>query len=197
LKKYLFKSLLVLQIGIIIMLFFPRESQCRKIDYFAKPQAGLWFGITTPVYTTYNDLSRAIGGGLFFRYTTPMTNLKIGIDSAYLDFGPKGIDGVNTLTLVPIYSTLLYRLPMFTQNFLPLIYQVKAGVGGTWIKIRPDRISQWDPMGILGFEASFPAGRIFNFGLRFDYLLIYEQHIQNAERNGHILNIGLTLYFNI
>jgi hypothetical protein len=50
---------------------------------------------------------------------------------------------------------------------------------------------------MTGFELSFPAGRTFNIGFRLDYLLIFEQHIKGADRNGHIVNAGITLFLNI
>jgi hypothetical protein len=52
-------------------------------------------------------------------------------------------------------------------------------------------------MGMLGFETSFPAGRYINIGLRIDYLFIYESYLPGATRNGHIINSGITLYFNL
>ncbi len=179
----------------LIFFILPAQARTRQIDYFAKPQIGLWFGILTPVYTTADDVATALGGGLFFRYTTPMPNLKIGLEGSYQYFGPKGMDGVNSLTLWPVYGNILYRIPSPAK--LPLIFQLKAGAGGSYVKITPDRVSQWDPVGMIGVEGSFPAGRIVNIGLRIDYLMLYEQHIKGAERNGHVINTGITLYFNI
>jgi hypothetical protein len=188
-KSVFFLSLL------LVLIILPTEARARRIDYFAKPQIGIWFGILTPVYTTADDVATALGGGGFFRYTLPWPSLKVGLEGSYQHFGPKGMDGVNTLTLVPVYGNFLYRIP--SPPKLPLIFQLKAGAGGSWVKIRPDRVDQWDPVGMIGFEGSFPAGRLVNIGLRIDYLLIYEQHIEGARRNGHIINTGITLYFNI
>jgi hypothetical protein len=167
----------------------------REIDYFNKPQIGIWFGIITPLYTTRSQVSTSLGGGGFLRIFTPLDNLKFGLDSSYQYYTPKPDNGVNTLTLVPVYGNLLYRIPLPAK--IPLIFQLKAGAGGCWVKIRPDRESQWDPMAMAGFEGSFAAGRTINIGFRVDYLLIYEQYIKGAKRNGHVLNTGLTLYFNI
>ncbi len=180
----------------VLSVFSYREDAFgREIDYFNKPQIGIWFGILTPVYTTRSQVSTSLGGGGFFRYNSPFDNLKIGLDSSYQFYTAKPDDGVNTLTLVPVYGNFLYRIPLPAK--IPLIFQLKAGAGGCWVKIRPDRVSQWDPMAMAGFEGSFAAGRRINIGFRIDYLLIYEQHIKGAKRNGHVLNTGLTLYFNI
>ena len=96
---------------------------------------------------------------------------------------------------MPVYGNLLYRIPLPAK--IPFNFQFKLGAGGCWVKMEPDDINQWDPMGMAGFEFSFAAGRRVNIGFRIDYLLIYEQHLEGAKRNGHVLNTGLTLYFNI
>ena len=41
------------------------------------------------------------------------------------------------------------------------------------------------------------GGQIVNIGLRIDYLFIYESYLKGATRNGHVINTGLTLYFNM
>ena len=162
----------------------------RGRDPFQKFQTGLWFGPITPIYTTADDVDTSLGGGIFIRSATFLDYFKIGIDSSYQYFQSRG---ENTLSLVPVYGNLLFRIPL---DF-PLIFQLKLGAGGSWVKIRPDREDQWDPMFMAGFEGSFPAGRVVNIGLRIDYLLIYEKHIEGARRNGHIINTGITIYFNL
>ncbi len=185
------KAILII---LIVLLFIPSVEARRKskTDYFLRPQAGLWFGPITPLHTTNDEVDTNLGGGLFFRYNTPFRLLKIGIDGSYQFFDSKG---VNTLSLWPIYGNFLYRIPLPTR--FPLTFQLKAGAGGSYIKIRPDRVTQWDPLGMVGLEMSFPAGKIVNIGLRIDYLLLYEKHISGATKNGHILNTGITLFFNI
>ena len=185
-------SRLIILMSVITFLASGVEARSRsKGDHFLRPQVGIWFGPITPVYTTYDDVDTNLGGGGFFRYNTPMPTLKVGVDSSFQYFES---EGVNKLTLVPVYGNFIYRIPIPIK--VPLAFQLKAGAGGCWVKIRPDRISQWDPMGMLGFEFSFPAGRIVNIGLRIDYLFIYEDYLKGATKNGHILNTGITLYFN-
>lgn len=164
----------------------------RGVDYFLKPQVGLWFGPITPIYTTNKEVDTNLGGGLFFRYNTPIKSLKVGIDGSYQFFKS---EGVNTLSLWPVYGSLIYRLPVSKR--IPLRFQLKSGAGISYVKIRPDRVHQWDPVWTFGIEGSFPAGKVVNIGLRIDYLLIYEDHIDGNKRNGHILNTGITLFFNL
>ena len=178
---------------VIIILMFPAMSyalETRK-DYFLKPQIGGWFGPITPVFDTAKNVETDLGGGLFFRYNTPFQLLKIGIDSSYQHYVSRG---VNELYLVPLYGSFIFLLPFN----IPIRFQLKAGAGGCWVRIMPDELSQWDLMFMLGFELSFPAGRIFNIGLRIDYLNINETMvIKNAKKNGHVINTGIALYFNI
>ncbi|MDY6970534.1 MAG: hypothetical protein SVR08_18050 [Spirochaetota bacterium] len=189
-KKILHVPLIFL---FIIIFFSDTEAQRRRrTDYFLKPQVGLWFGPITPIYTTNEDVDTNLGGGLFFRYNTPLQTLKLGLDTSYQYFES---NGVNTLTLWPVYGNLVYRIPLPTQ--FPLTIQLKAGAGTSYVKIRPDRIDQWDPLLMAGFEFSFPAGKVVNIGLRIDYLMIYEQHIDGANKNGHVIDTGITLFFNI
>lgn len=159
-------------------------------DYFLKPQAGLWFGPITPVFTTGQEVDTNLGGGVYFRYNTPFKPLKIGLDTSYQHFNSRG---VNELTLWPVYGSFIYRIPIK----FALTFQLKAGAGGCSVRIKPDNEQQWDPMGMIGVEGSFPAGKIVNIGLRIDYLFIYESYLKGATRNGHVINTGLTLYFNM
>ncbi len=161
-----------------------------KKDYFLKPQVGLWFGPITPIYTTHEDVDTNLGGGLYFRYNTPFRYLKFGIDGSYQHFES---DNDNRLYLIPIYGNFVFLLPLN----LPVRFQFKAGAGATYVHMKPDDVRQVDPTFMLGWEFSFPAGRVVNIGLRIDYLQIYEKHIDGANKNGHIINSGITLYFNI
>ncbi len=165
-------------------------AERREADYFARPQIGLWFGPVTPVFDTNQVLDTNLGGGLFFRYNTPYRPLKMGIDGSYQYFPSKG---VNSLAMWPVYGSLLYRIPIK----FALMLQLKAGAGGSHMEMKPDGISQWEPMFTLGFEGSFPAGRIINIGFRIDYIYVYEGYIKGAQRGGHIVNTGITLFFNV
>ncbi len=159
-------------------------------DYFLRPQVGLWFGPITPVYTTGDEVDTNLGGGLFLRSPTPFRPLKLGLDTSYQHFKSRGVD---ELTLWPVYGSLIYRIPI---NFA-VVFQLKAGAGGSYVRIDPDGFHQWDPVGTLGVEGSFPAGKWVNIGLRIDYLYIYEGYTAGSKKNGHVINTGITLYFNV
>lgn len=162
----------------------------RRGDYFVRPQIGIWFGPTTPLFELRDEIDNSMGAGIFGRLNTPYKPLKIGIETSYQNHSSFG---TNDLTLVPIHGDLLYRLPFDT----PLNFQLKAGFGSSWIYIKPDMQSRWDPTLLLGGEVSFPAGKLANVGLRIDYLNLIESHLEGSSINGHMLNIGLTVYFNL
>ncbi len=175
-------------------IIFSASDECFAVrdqaEYFAKPQVGGWFGPVTPVGPTADLVKTALAGGIFFRYTTPFELFKLGLDSSYQHYES---NGVNDLTLVPVYGNVLFLLPVN----LPLRFQLKAGAGGCWLKVMPESRNQWDIMFMAGFELSFPAGRIVNIGLRIDYIFLYESYLPGARSNGHIVNAGIMLYFNI
>ncbi len=175
----------------IIMVYSSTAYAIRsRKDYFLKPQVGFWFGPITPVYTTEEHLDPAIGAGIFIRYNTPWKLLKIGLDTSYHYFESKG---VNELTAIPVYGNFIFLLPF---NW-PIKIQLKAGIGSGYLNMMPDNSSQWDPLFMGGAEISFPAGRIINIGLRIDYIYFYEGRADNYKEGGHIVNAGLSLYFNI
>lgn len=186
----MWKIRIILTLLCLFILVGTSYARSRRSDPFEKPQLGIWFGPVTPVYTTDDDLDTYLGGGLFLRTNSFIRGIKIGLDSSYQFFRSQG---VNELTMIPVYGSLIYRLPIN----MPLAFQLKAGGGGARLSMRPDEVTVWEPLFMVGFETSFPAGRIFNIGLRIDYLFIYEQHIEGATQNGHIVNAGITLFFNL
>ncbi len=162
----------------------------RGRDPFEKPQVGVWFGPVTPVFSTSEVLNTYLGGGLFVRTNSFIQGIKFGLDASYQEFRS---DGINELTMIPVYGSLIYRLPVN----MPLAFQLKGGAGGARLQMRPDYVTQWDPLFHLGVETSFPAGRIFNIGLRIDYLFLYEGYMEGATENGHFINAGITVFFNL
>jgi len=179
-----------LTLFLVIIVAIDANAYNRRKDYFLRPQVGLWFGPITPVFDTADLLETNLGGGLFFRYNTPLRSLKLGLDSSYQHFKSKG---VNELTFVPVCANLVYMLPLS----LPVRFQLKAGAGTGYVSSEPDDYSQWDPVFMGGLEISFPAGRIINIGLRLDYYNIYEGYISGSDRNGHVFTAGISLYFNM
>ena len=187
-KKKIIIHILILA-GIFLITTDVFAASSRK-NYYLKPQLGLWFGPVTPVLDTARSLEPSLGGGAFFRYNLPYQPLKIGIDSSYQYYDSKG---VNEMRLIPVYANLLYQLPID----IPLKIHVKAGSGLCNIYFKPDEVKQWDLMFMLGAELSFPAGRTVNIALRVDYLNIYEKYKKDAKVNGHFVNSGISLYFNL
>jgi hypothetical protein len=188
-KKCTFCGIFII---LFIILFFCENSfaiSLRK-DYFYKPQIGGWFGPISPVAETGKDLKTNLGGGIFARYNIPWPYFKIGLDLSYQNYDSKGI---NELTLVPVYATGLFLLPIP----IPVRFQLKLGLGPTYIKMLPDESSQWDLLFVTGLEISFPAGRIVNIGLRLDYQLVVESYMKKADRDGHFIIVGVQLFFNI
>jgi hypothetical protein len=158
--------------------------------YFSKPQIGLWYGPVTPMLDTAEHVDSDLGGGAFFRYNLPFEPLKLGIDTSYQYHGS---EGVAELRLIPVYFNLLYLLPID----LPIRIQLKGGAGLCNVYMEPDETSQWDPMFMGGAEISFPAGKMANIALRIDYLCMYEEYLDGANKNGHVVNAGVSLYFNL
>jgi hypothetical protein len=160
-------------------------------DYFLKPQVGAWFGPVTPIGVTRDSLEANLGGGLYCRYNLPWRYFKIGLDASYQFFEQE--EGVNKMHFVPVYGNLIFTLPIN----IPLKFQLKAGAGSGYIHIQPDDRSRWDPIFVFGGELSFPAGRYVNIGLRVDYIHIYEGYLEGSQVDGHIINSGIAIYFNL
>ena len=189
-KNRKFYTLLI----IVLLLFISTDLfaiRTRK-DYFQKPQIGFWLGPITPIFKTGDLLETDVGAGAFVRFNTWWSPLKIGVDTSYNHFES---EGVNELLFVPVYGSFIYLLPLN----LPVKLQLKLGGGGGYVEIHPDSSSQWDPLFTIGFELSFSAGRIFNVALRIDYFYLYEGYVTGVDKwaGGHILNAGISLYFNI
>jgi hypothetical protein len=166
------------------------EAASRREEYFKRPQIGAWFGPITPVGPTADLVDTDLGFGLFLRFNLPFDLWKIGLDSSYQNYES---EGVNELTLAPVIGNVLFQLPIN----LPIRFQLKAGFGVTYLYMKPDEYGQWDPTFFAGFEVSFPAGRLVNIGLRVDYLMVIENHIEGSRHNGHFINSGIMLYFNL
>lgn len=162
----------------------------RRSDNFLRPQIGLYFGPATPLFELQDTVNASLGGGVFVRGNTAWDLLKLGADVGYQKHDS---DGVNSLSVVPMFANAVFLLPFR----FPVHFQLKLGGGYARIWTEPDGKDQFDPLIVAGFEASFPAGRIINFGMRLDYMVLYEEHIDGAKYNGYILNSMLTMYFNL
>ncbi|MBN2434734.1 MAG: hypothetical protein JXK07_05635 [Spirochaetes bacterium] len=181
------------RIAIIILLILTAQdlfAQRIRGDYFNRPQVGLWFGPAAPLFEVSEEVDSALAGGAYAKVSTFYNPVKIGLDLSYQHHLSASLTSIK---MVPIYSTLQYRLPFNT----PINFVVKGGGGATRIWFEPDMVSQWDLTFVGGFEVSFPLGRWINVGMRTDYLMLYEKHLEGSDLNGHFFNVGLSLFFNL
>lgn len=174
-------------------------AQVETEQWRFKPQIGIWFGPVTPVPgTKISDvLTTSLGGGMFFRGNLPSNTLRTEIGFSYSYYTSRTVARLHS---IPVYGALVYTLPIN----LPLSFHVKAGAGGNFLRNYPEGAKNWLPAGYLGFETSFPAGRLINIGVRADYFLVYEQHLSPPANNpnyqlynAHFLNFGLMVNFNL
>jgi hypothetical protein len=158
-------------------------------DPWMRPQVGVWFGPVTPLFNLWDDLNTFLGGGAYVRLPLFDRGM-LGFDTSY-EYLPS--NSLDRLQLIPMYGNFIFRLPINS----PIIFQVKAGAGASWVSAQPMDRSQYDPLFMAGFELAFPAGNFANIGMRFDYLYLYESYHKGAKRDGQVLLSGLTLYFNL
>ena len=159
------------------------------------PQIGLWFGPVTPIPGTQLSTvyKTSLGGGLFFRINFPNDTWRIEAGSSFSYY--TSLQTPRLLT-VPNYLAISFFIPIE----FPLKFQLKVGGGATYFQNRPQYHSNTHGTFYSGFEIYFPAGKYVNVGLRIDYYLAIEEYIKNAKvplYNAHLLNIGLSLSFNI
>ncbi|HEY1406052.1 MAG TPA: hypothetical protein VF857_05530 [Spirochaetota bacterium] len=174
----------------LALTFMHGRAEARESDPFKLPQVGVWFGPITPVYETRKEVDTALGGGAFVRVNLGQSPFKLGMDGSYQKYKSKSL---NEVKLVPLYGSILYRLPFSSL----LVFQLKLGAGGSYIKAFPINKSQWDPLFVGGGEMSFPLGATAAIGLRVEYLMLYEKHISGAKKNGNFVNTGLSINFNL
>ncbi|MCB1309532.1 MAG: hypothetical protein KDK30_15185 [Leptospiraceae bacterium] len=134
-------------------------------------EVGLWIGASNPIPGTAVDdvLDANVGGGGFYRVNWPWVfYTELGFSwSQYFS------QTTQKLTAVPVHLALAYRLPL---DFKVQTY-IKLGGGAAWLEVRPANRSGWEPLFFGGLEFSIPASRRLRVGLRLDYDLIYEKHL--------------------
>ncbi len=116
-----------------------------------------------------NILDPNLGAGLNYRTHWPKPlYTELGVAWVFMQG-----EQPQKLFIVPLYTALAYRLP--TEGRLDLF--AKLGLGSSYIEVRPNNVSGWDPFLLLGFEISILATRFLRIGVRFDYFHIYEKHL--------------------
>ncbi|MBS0617316.1 MAG: hypothetical protein JSR44_03965 [Spirochaetes bacterium] len=187
----------------LILLWFSiatsTHAQVESESWSLKTQLGIWFGPVTPVpgSALSNVLSTSLGGGMFMRVNIPTNWLRFEVGGSYSYYTAKTLLRLHS---IPVYGALSYTLPIN----LPLSFQIKAGAGGNFLRNWPDGSRNWLPLGYGGFEASFPAGRLINIGVRADYYFVYEKWLSAPANypgyvvyNGNFFNFGLMVNFNL
>lgn len=149
-------------------------------------ELGFWIGASSPLPGTELDtvLDSNLGGGLFYRFSWPWV--------FYTEFGTSYANyfsrGTQSATIVPLYGALAYpiNLPIRMQMFL------KLGGGTSYVLVRPTNRQGWEPLGYAGLEFSLLAGRRFRIGLRLDYNMVYEKHLNDPQRPLLPVSLGTT-----
>ena len=158
--------------GLSAFISFPGSLWAQEEASGLKPEIGLWLGASNPMPFTEVDtvLDASIGMGAFYRIRWPW----IFLTEAGFSYSHYFSRTTQSLTVVPVYGALVYQLPLpFQLNIF-----LKAGGGASYLEVRPTNISGWDPMAYAGAEFSLQAGRRVRIGLRLDYNLIYEKHLE-------------------
>lgn len=141
-------------------------SQSREAP---KTELGFWLGASNPFpgSDTARVLDTNLGLGLFgrFQWNSPQWYTEVG--GSISNYQSKTEAGLTTL---PIFAAIDYRL----QADLPVSLFFKGGGGMAYVVARPANLAKWNPMGYLGSEISFVAGKKVRIGLRLDYHHIFE-----------------------
>ena len=175
------------------------HAQVETEGWHFRPQLGLWFGPVTPVPGSKlaEVLNTSLGGGMFFRGNLPTNTFRTELGFSYSYYTSNSPARLHT---IPVYGAFVYTLPFN----LPLSFFIKAGGGSMFLRNAPEGRRNWHPIGFAGFEMSFPAGKYINIGLRADYFFVYEKYLSPPANNpnyviynGHFLNFGLMVNFNL
>lgn len=142
-------------------------------DEGIKPEIGFWLGASNPLYgtPTAKYLQTTLSAGGFFRFQWPFNLFLTEIGTSFSNYQSTTERG---LTIIPAYMALVYKLPFE----LPMSILLKAGGGGAYVVARPANTFRYDPLGFLGTEFSFVAGKKVRIGLRIDYNHVFESHLR-------------------
>lgn len=134
-------------------------------------ELGFWVGASNPMTTSPlgEILDSSVGGGLFYRVDWPwVLHTEVGAL-----FGTYDSTTTQKLSIVPVYAALVYRLPIPYK----LNVHLKLGGGSSYVEVRPQNKSAWDPVYFAGSEFSLMASKKLRIGLRLDYYYIQESHL--------------------
>ena len=198
-KRIILKSTFIICF-LFLFLSSGLRAQFELDELKINPQLGLWFGPVLPFPNTALSevLVTNLGGGLFSRINLPSKTFRTEIGTSLSYYRSNATEA---LLSIPNYVAISYSMPIDS----PLLLQGKIGVGSNYLRSLPEKNHNWLPAFFLGFEMSFPAGRVVNIGLRIDYYFVIEtignqapsENPNFALHNGHFINIGLMLNFNL
>jgi hypothetical protein len=174
--------------GVALLLLAVQSASAQEQQSVSRirHELGFWIGASSPLPGTELDtvLDSNLGGGLFYRFSWPWV--------FYTEFGTSYANyfsrGTQSATIVPLYGALAYpiNLPIRMQMFL------KLGGGTSYVLVRPTNRQGWEPLGYAGLEFSLLAGRRFRIGLRLDYNMVYEKHLNDPQRPLLPVSLGTT-----
>ncbi|MCS7204139.1 MAG: hypothetical protein NZ853_00410 [Leptospiraceae bacterium] len=197
----------------LLVMIFSFEIFGQNLNDDLESEIGFWVGGTFPAPNTPMDelLESSMGFGLFYRnHSFAPVLTEIGTS-----YGNYTSLSMQKLLSVPLYLSLNYLFQLYNRFSL----QTKIGGGFTYLQIRPNNLSGWNPILYGGVEFSISASRRFKVGLRFDGYYIYERlrrepkiirylyffpgtydpRIQNSLnyklRDGAVYNFGLMVSF--
>ncbi len=137
-------------------------------------EMGFWIGATTPLpgSEVSNVVDSSVGGGLFYRIDFPFI-FYTELGGSYSIYSSRTSQ---KLAMAPVYGALVYKIP---YSFKINTY-IKLGGGSSYLEIRPDNRSGWEPAYYGGLEFSLLAGKSLRVGMRFDYFYIKESQINTV-----------------
>lgn len=153
----------------VLLLFFNYSVIfSQDFDEYIHKEFGFWLGgsFPTPNSQTEKIFNSSMTFGIFYRYYWPKPfHLELG--TSYANY--KSLS-MQQLTTIPLYLSLNYPFPIFTK------FQLlgKIGIGSTYVEVRPNNLSGWDPLLFAGFEFAIFASKRFKVGLRLDGYYIYD-----------------------
>ncbi len=197
--RYKIYTYLLIPCCFLLILVQNRQADYEISKWNIFPVIGMWFGPVAPFpNTVYSSILKTnLGGGLFIRTNFP-TNVWMIEAGTSLNYYDSNI--TVRLYSLPTYGSIVYKLPIE----LPISFLFKLGLGFNYFRNKPENNKNTHPAIFIGYHMFFPAGTYVNIGLRIDYYAVFESYLDTSTintdlriHNGHFINIGLSLSFNI
>lgn len=104
-------------------------------------------------------------------------------------------------------ETGLFLFPVFLSgiiNLNPLVFlgrvvpYVRFGMGAVFESVKTayhGSSSNWDPGLLFAMGLSKPLGKKFSLLLEFNYMFVYQKHLDRAEHNGNFMSLSLGMAY--